>query len=128
MRFRKLYHDGLAVLMHVMPHGQATPVAGLQGGSAGRGADLRVDGAQATAEPGNSQLVILRKPDDVITVETAGGGGFGDPRARPAELVRRDLEDEVVTPAGLAAYGADRLADGPQPRRALYASDPASPG
>jgi len=41
--------------------------------------------------------VTLRGPDDVITVETAGGSGFGDPAARAAALIRRDLQDGYVT-------------------------------
>jgi 5-oxoprolinase (ATP-hydrolysing) len=98
MRFRKLYDDGLPVLMQVVPHGQATPMVGLQGGREGRGVGLYVRGAQVSDHSGISQLVTLRGPDDVITVETAGGSGFGDPAARAAALIRRDLQDGYVTP------------------------------
>jgi N-methylhydantoinase B/oxoprolinase/acetone carboxylase alpha subunit len=52
-----------------------------------------------------STLVELREPGGAITVETAGGSGFGDPHARPVELIQRDLEEGYVTPDGIAAYG-----------------------
>jgi 5-oxoprolinase (ATP-hydrolysing)/N-methylhydantoinase A len=106
MRFRKLYDDGLPVLMQVVPHGQATPMAGLQGGREGRGVGFHVEGAPVSEQSGIAQLVTLRGPDDVITVETAGGSGFGDPRARPDAAVWRDLEDGYITADGLRAYGA----------------------
>jgi N-methylhydantoinase B len=53
-------------------------------------------------------LIELRGPEDVVTVETAGGSGFGDPRTRPAAAVQKDLEEGYVTADGLAAYGAER--------------------
>jgi N-methylhydantoinase B len=36
--------------------------------------------------------------DDVIRVITGNGGGYGDPKERPAELVERDVRDGYVTP------------------------------
>ncbi len=112
MRFRKLDDDGLPVLMNVLPHGQATPVAGLQGGQAGREVLLHVEGARVSTEAGNSKLIELRGPNDVVTVETAGGSGFGDPRERPVAAVQQDVEEGYVTTAGLAAYGLSRAPDG----------------
>lgn len=112
MRFRKLYDDGLPVLMQVVPHGQATPMAGLQGGREGRAVGFHVEGAQVSEQSGISHLVTLRGPDDVITVETAGGSGFGDPRARPDAAVRRDLDDGYITPDGLRSYGERALVRG----------------
>jgi N-methylhydantoinase B len=34
---------------------------------------------------------------DVIRIHTANGGGYGDPRRRPRELVLADLRDGYVT-------------------------------
>jgi 5-oxoprolinase (ATP-hydrolysing)/N-methylhydantoinase A len=96
IRFRKLYDDGLPVLMQILPHGQATAIDGLQGGGAGQGVGLHVEGAQISEQSGISQLITLRGIDDVITVETAGGSGFGDPRARSAAETERDLQDGYV--------------------------------
>jgi len=117
MRFRKLYDDGLPVLMNILPHGQDTPVTGLQGGQAGREVLLHVEGARVSAEAGNSQLIELRGSNDVVTVETAGGSGFGNPRERPIGAVQHDLEEGYVTTDGLAAYGLSRAPDGRVVRR-----------
>ena len=119
MRFRKLYDDGLPVLLHVLPHGQATPVAGLQGGQAGRQVGVHVEGGRVSAEAGNSQLIELRGRDDVVTVETAGGSGFGDPKTRPLETVRQDFKEGYVTAESLTAYGAAFAPDGRVVRRGL---------
>jgi N-methylhydantoinase B len=42
----------------------------------------------------------------VVRLEQTGGGGYGDPRARPRELVLKDVEDGYVS-AEMAAiqYG-----------------------
>ena len=36
--------------------------------------------------------------DDVIRIITASGGGYGDPKKRDPELVRRDIANGVITP------------------------------
>jgi N-methylhydantoinase B len=41
---------------------------------------------------------------DVMRVLTGGGGGFGDPRARPAEAVQRDIDEGYVSPEGARQY------------------------
>jgi len=48
------------------------------------------------------------KAGDVIRMELAGGGGFGDPRERDPDLVAADVRDGLVSPqAARAVYGAD---------------------
>jgi N-methylhydantoinase B len=53
---------------------------------------------------------------DVLLVQGAGGGGFGDPAARDAEAIRQDIEDGYVTLEGaIEAYGprvAEATGDG----------------
>jgi N-methylhydantoinase B len=39
--------------------------------------------------------IVLRCGDQVV-IRTAGGGGYGDPAVRPAELVRDDVENGLV--------------------------------
>jgi N-methylhydantoinase B len=34
---------------------------------------------------------------DVVTIETSGGGGFGDPRRRDPARVARDISEGLVT-------------------------------
>jgi N-methylhydantoinase B len=44
--------------------------------------------------------------DDVLVMDSSGGGGFGDPLARDLEAVAADLGEGYVTPAAAAAiYG-----------------------
>jgi N-methylhydantoinase B/oxoprolinase/acetone carboxylase alpha subunit len=41
-----------------------------------------------------------------ITVEVSGGSGFGNPKDRSREAIRKDLEEEFVTPEGaINQYG-----------------------
>ena len=48
-----------------------------------------------------------------VVVDTPGGGGWGDPLTRPAELVLRDVRDGVVSVAAAASdYGVVIAADG----------------
>ena len=53
--------------------------------------------------------MMVRK-GDIVRLETSGGGGFGDPRARDAALVERDVrhgyvsDAEAVGCAGLSGH------------------------
>jgi 5-oxoprolinase (ATP-hydrolysing)/N-methylhydantoinase A len=105
--FRKLYPDGLPVLVNILPHGLNTTMPGLLGGQPGGQARLEVNGGAISERGGTSTLVELRDAADVIIVESSGGSGFGDPRQRPRDLLARDLEDSYVTPQGLAVYGIE---------------------
>jgi N-methylhydantoinase B len=43
-----------------------------------------------------------------VTLRYAGGGGFGDPRARDREAVRADLRDGYISPlAAKRDYGLE---------------------
>jgi N-methylhydantoinase A/oxoprolinase/acetone carboxylase beta subunit len=79
---------------------------GLFGGKPGRCAALLVKRAGAdrfedfceafgTASPSKVSGVVLRQ-GDVVRIESAGGGGFGDPRDRNPARVRRDVCDGLV--------------------------------
>lgn len=41
---------------------------------------------------------------DVITIETSGGGGWGDPAERAPDKIARDLEDGLISEKGAAHY------------------------
>ncbi len=48
-------------------------------------------------------------PGDVIRLVTAGGGGFGKPVDRDADLVAEDLRDEIISDAAARdVYGLGR--------------------
>jgi N-methylhydantoinase B len=59
------------------------------------------------AKPLTSKAAGLRlKKDDVLTLQFAGGGGWGDPLERPAERVQRDVACGYVSrQAARDAYG-----------------------
>lgn len=71
------------------------PPWGLFGGR--EGAPFRVtllrDGV--TRDVRGKETVALR-PGDVVLIETSGGGGYGDPAARPPELVEADRREGYV--------------------------------
>jgi 5-oxoprolinase (ATP-hydrolysing)/N-methylhydantoinase A len=117
---RKLNDNGLPTLLTVAPHGTGSPVHGLLGGRPGGQAHARIASAAAGAREDIVQLVELRDPHHFIKVEAAGGSGYGDPRARPVELIAQDLVEGYITHKGLVAYGA-RIVDGavvrPPPRK-----------
>jgi N-methylhydantoinase B len=46
----------------------------------------------------------------VVRLEQTGGGGYGDPMARPRELVRQDIEDGYVSPEMAATQYGYRFA------------------
>ncbi|MHB8650936.1 MAG: hydantoinase B/oxoprolinase family protein [Gaiellaceae bacterium] len=51
---------------------------------------------------------VALKRGDVIRTMTGGGGGFGDPRERDPEDVRRDVRNRHLTPAAAReVYGVD---------------------
>ena len=74
---------------------------GVVGGHAGRaGRVLRDD---VTVFPKGK---IALAPDQRLTVESPGGGGWGDPARRSRELVARDLREGLVTAAAAESdYG-----------------------
>ena len=77
---------------------------GMHGGRSGALRSMAIDGAPVDAR-GDHQLA----PGAVMTVREAGGGGFGDPKARPRAKVLSDLAEGYVTPEGAARdYGARR--------------------
>lgn len=65
---------------------------GLFGGGEGAKAAFLVNG-----EPGNPYGLSQLKPGDVVTIDAAGGGGYGDPLERDLERVEADVRDGYVS-------------------------------
>lgn len=77
------------------------PPQGKHGGRPGQVRRYWINGEQVNAR-GRYPL----KPGDTIRFVNAGGGGFGDPRARKPEKLMDDLRNGFVTPEGaLRDYG-----------------------
>jgi N-methylhydantoinase B len=78
------------------------PPYGLAGGGPGRPGRLllaRAGRGEWTPLPSKTTALALSRGDRV-RLETAGGGGHGDPAARSGEAVARDLEQGYVLPGG----------------------------
>jgi N-methylhydantoinase B len=77
------------------------PPEGLFGGRPGARARFLVNGA-----PGNPYGLTQLRAGDVVIMDAAGGGGFGDPLRRDADAVARDVAAGYVTVAAAReAYG-----------------------
>lgn len=80
-----------------------SPPWGLFGGWPGGKASITVDG-----QPLGASGRALLQPGQLVSVVTGGAGGYGDPRERDRELVRRDLEDgKISLEQARRAYGYD---------------------
>jgi N-methylhydantoinase B len=78
-------------------------IAGGGDGALARSTILRADGSEEVIP--SKAVTVLRKGDR-LTIETAGGGGYGDPRQRQRERVLTDVADGKVSPeAARERYG-----------------------
>ncbi len=68
------------------------PPEGLYGGGLGGLAQFLING-----EPGDPYGLTQLLPGDVVTMDAAGGGGFGNPLDRDPEAVRSDVLQGYVT-------------------------------
>ena len=90
-----------------------TPPPGLFGGRAGATARYVLD-------PGTDRERILPsktpyldlEPGTLVHLQSAGGGGYGDPRERDPDLIAEDLENGYITEAGAKARYGYRAKDG----------------
>jgi N-methylhydantoinase B len=68
------------------------PPVGLFGGKPGAKAQFLVNGI-----PGNPFGLTQLKPGDVVTIDAAGGGGYGNPLEREPEMIKRDVIEGYVS-------------------------------
>lgn len=110
---RKLHNDGRPAQMSMHPQGLLVDTPGLYGGRPGRRANVRLeeDGRALEGRELNG-FAELRRPSQRLTIELGGGSGFGDPTERALEAIQEDLDEGLISPAGLRAYGCEVDADG----------------
>ena len=79
---------------------------GVNGGKAAGRSRRRLDRVSGTSElvPSKCDRVHV-EPGDILYFDTWGGGGWGDPVQRPAELVAADAKVGLVTREGALRYG-----------------------
>lgn len=75
---------------------ESAPV-GLQGGGGGIVQTLSLTNSDGEQQKIETNTFYTLNSGDVFEVVSSGGGGFGDPRLRPAELVQRDVRQGVVS-------------------------------
>jgi N-methylhydantoinase B len=89
---------------------RVVPPWGAFGGAAGAPYRITLERDGTAREVKGKETVRLR-PGDVVVIETCGGGGYGDPGARPAELLDRDRLEGYVA-AGSAGPPRPGAAEG----------------
>ena len=82
------------------------PPRGRAGGHDGAMARTVIKRAEGQDETVPSKLVTTLHAGDRVVFETAGGGGYGDPKERDRERVRDDILDGKVSPEAAAVYGS----------------------
>ncbi|MEC7574825.1 MAG: hydantoinase B/oxoprolinase family protein, partial [Pseudomonadota bacterium] len=89
---------GEAQASFVMDHGRVGPQGAL-GGQDGLPNAVTVyrNGEKYVPEHLSKDQDIAIAPGDIVAVGTPGGGGFGDPRKRPPELVLQDVRRGYYT-------------------------------
>jgi N-methylhydantoinase B len=84
----------------------ATPPPGLFGGKPGKPARYVLDPGTDHERLLSSKTPYVSLPKGTLVhTQSAGGGGFGDPKERDPERVRADLRNGYITSAGAEIYG-----------------------
>jgi N-methylhydantoinase B len=105
--------DAKTVTLYAEQTDPAFRPAGAHGGGDGAPSVVTVTAPDGTVLPLGSKFTRRLEPGSVICVETAGGGGYGDPRGRAAVTREADAADgmtgaqESSGPAGGARNSAE---------------------
>jgi N-methylhydantoinase B len=81
---------------------------GMSGGGAGACARSWITRRDGTAEVIPSKLVTRLAPGDRLVIETAGGGGYGEPARRAPAAVNGDIADGKVSGAEPCRQAAEK--------------------
>ncbi len=81
---------------------------GLKGGFAGAKTEVIVKKGNRRFKA-NTKFTVELEAGDFFEIRTAGGGGYGDPDMRDPDLIRKDLENGVITLSYAKKYYARAL-------------------
>ena len=87
------------------------PSRGAAGGGPGACAHSVIRRASGAEEIIPSKTLVRLRPGDRVEVNTAGGGGYGDPGARAADRLAADLEGGKISAAGWARTPATAVGE-----------------
>jgi N-methylhydantoinase B len=109
VRDLKMMADGLTVT--VRSDGETTEPKGLAGGKNGlAGKKLLNPGTKEEQRIYGKASRLTLKKGDVISLQTPGSGGFGDPKERDRQKVLADWEDGYITARSLReTYGLEEI-------------------
>jgi N-methylhydantoinase B len=85
---------------------------GREGGQPGSLGDAWLERANGHREPLGRPDILHLEDGDLVHLASQGGGGFGNPHERPAELVREDVQNDLLSLADAAAQYAVVIEDG----------------
>ncbi|MFN3892525.1 MAG: hydantoinase B/oxoprolinase family protein [Beijerinckiaceae bacterium] len=114
MGFRKVYRILEPCQLQTNLDRTKHPPWGVMGGSDGKpGRFTMLPAGAERAELIGKERSRSLKAGDLFTVETGGGGGYGDPRERALELIQRDVDRGYVSrEAAIQDYGVKIDAEG----------------
>ena len=96
---------------------------GIEGGgpAAANAVQLVIDGAEVIPPMRSKAEKLALKAGDRIRLASPGGGGFGDPAARPPAAIEEDLNNGLVTASNASGiYAASDTRSGELAGRPLY--------
>ena len=87
------------VILSTTADRETHPAGGLEGGLPGSPSAFVINPGTAKERPVRAVTAgISLEAGDVVSVRTAGGGGFGDPLTRESSRVLTDLLDDRISP------------------------------
>lgn len=99
---------GTAIDVGYVSDGEINPPKGVRGGLAGAASKNRLRKADGTVEDLPACAMIHVEPGQTVISLSCGGGGYGDPKSRDPDRVRRDVKEKWITAArAKAVYGVD---------------------
>jgi N-methylhydantoinase B len=90
--FVRAYRVGQAATLTTMLDRAVVPPWGLFGGQPGAPYRITLERG-GTRRPVRGKETVTLEAGDVVVIETCGGGGYGDPAARPAPLAAADRRE-----------------------------------